>query len=234
MKTVRIALLAAFALLVAALAGVARPEPARGVAQEGQRELTAVGTAAVEATPNVAELSFGVVSQAATARAALAANGAAAERLIEALKDAGLAARDLRTEHVTLAPRMAERGNEIVGYTASNTVRATLRDVERAGAVIDAAVAAGANSVFGPVLARSNRTQLYREALRAAVAEARVSAQALAAAAGVSLGAVARVVETAGPSSPYESEIGARAPAAPIEPGTQRIEAHVTVTFALA
>lgn len=235
MKTIRILLLAGLALLLAALAGVGRPEAARGLAQDAPRELTASGTGAVQAVPDVADLSFGVVSQAATARAALAANASAAARVIEALKDAGIASRDLQTEQVSLAPRTTERGDEIVGYTAANTVRATLRDLDRAGAVIDTAVAAGANSVFGPSLARSNRAQLYREALRGAVADARVSAQAIAAAAGVTLGPVTRIVETGSAPPPVAAatDVG-RAASAPIEPGTQRIEATVSVTFALS
>ncbi len=120
------------------------------------------------------------------------------------------------------------------GFTAQNSVSATVRNVARAGAVIDAAVAAGANQVSGPSLTHANPAALYRQALRAAVAEARLSAQALAAASNLTLGAVTAVVE--GGSAPMPlfaaSKAADEAGSTPIEPGQQEVTASVSVTFA--
>jgi uncharacterized protein YggE len=239
MKAARIAAVAGLALLIAAVAGVGRPDAAHGLepAQtEVERTLLVNGTGAVTTVPDRAEVSFGVVSEAASARAALAANAAEMRRVIDALKSSGVGEKDIQTQQVSLSPRYSNNAERIVGYTAQNTVAATLRDLDRAGAVIDAAVVAGANQVFGPSLIRSDRTELYRNALRGAIADARAKAQALAAASGVTLGRVVNVVESGAAPPPMPVAEGATrqdAPA-PIEPGTQTIEANVTVTFAIA
>ena len=90
---------------------------------------------------------------------------------------------------------MTETGTEIVGYTATNNVSAQIRDLDRAGAVIDAAVNAGANQVNGPSLFRADQTAQYRQALRAAYADARAKAQSLAETMDVSLGRVVNATE---------------------------------------
>jgi uncharacterized protein YggE len=123
----------------------------------------------------------------------------------------------------------------VEGYTAQSSVSATVRQVAQAGAVIDSAVAAGANQVSGPSLARGDQSELYRRALRAAVDDARASAQAIAAAANVSLGRVTAVVEGGGAPQPlpFAADKAAAAESTPIEPGTQQVTATVTVTFSV-
>ena len=189
------------------------------------------GTASVTSVPDRAELSFGVESQGETARAALAANAAEMRRVIAALKAAG--ATDVKTQSVSLSPRYTER-NSVQGYVAQNSVSATIKELARAGAVIDAAVAAGANQVYGPSLSRGDQSELYRQALKAAVANARASAQALAEAGNVSLGRVTAIVEGGGAPQPLPFAANAKAEDAastPIEGGTQQVTATVSVTF---
>ncbi|MEP6976452.1 MAG: SIMPL domain-containing protein [Thermoleophilia bacterium] len=235
MKFFRILALAALGLAVVALAGAARPESASGLAAQLRADgITVNGTGAVRAVPDRADFSFGVQSTGRTASAALDANSAEMRKVIAALREAGVAAADIQTQQVALSPRLADNGETILGYIAQNTVSAHLRDLGRAGAVIDAAVGAGANQVFGPSLSRSNEAELYRNALRSSVADARTKAQAIAAAAGVTLGAVIGVTETGGAPVPIEGKAGAATDATPIEPGTQDIQASVTVTFAVA
>lgn len=197
-----------------------------GVAADaGGGGITAQGSGSVEAVPDEAMLSFGVESKAQTARAALAANAAEMRRVIAAVKAAG--ATSVQTQWVSLAPQ-AEQG----GYVATNTVSATVRELATVGAVIDAAVEAGANQVSGPGLSRSDRAELYREALRAAVADARARAQALAQAAGVTLGRVTAIAEGGGAVPvPMLGAARAAGEGTPVEPGEQEITATVTVTF---
>ena len=183
--------------------------------------------------PNRAAFSFGVATQARSAAAALNGNSAEMRKMIDALKRAGVAARDIQTASVSVSPRYSPNGEDIVGFTASNTVNATIRNASRSGAVIDAAVGAGANQVYGPSFTRSDETVLYRRALAAADAEARGKAHTLARAGKVRLGRVLSIVESsAGPVPLAEKAAAARDAGAPIEPGTQRIEASVTVEFA--
>jgi uncharacterized protein YggE len=231
MKPVRIAALAALVLAAAALAGVARPEPASSAEDEAAAGLTVTGTGSVRTVPDRAQFAFGVETQAATARAALAANTAAAGRLLAALRTAGIAAADLQTAQVSLSPRTNEQGTEIVGYSASNTVTATIRDLARIGGLVDAAVDAGANSISGPSLTRADATAQYRQALRAAFGDAREKAEALAAASGRSVGRVTAIVEGGG-VTPLPAADAARS-SVEIAPGTQTIEASVSVTFEL-
>jgi uncharacterized protein YggE len=234
MKTISALILAAGVLAAAALAGVGLPEPAQSAPVDSENGITVTGTGTVTTVPNRAEFSFGVTSEGRTAAAALAANAAEMRRVIAALRGAGLASEDIQTQHVSLSPRYTNDGEAIVGYTASNTVSARIRDLARTGAVVDAAVEAGANQVFGPSLTHSDRNDLYRDALRSAYANARAKAQALAAAAGISLGRAVVVVEAGGPVPLPLAADAARVADTPIEPGTQEIQATVTVTFAVS
>jgi uncharacterized protein YggE len=153
-------------------------------------------------------------------------------KVIAALKAAG--ATDVKTQYVSLSPRYNER-SEAQGFSATNSVSATVREIARAGAVIDAAVDAGANQVYGPNLSRGDQTELYRDALKAAVANARASAQALASASNLSLGRVTAIVEGGGAPRPLPfaaADKAMEAGSTPIEPGTQEVSASVSVTFA--
>jgi uncharacterized protein YggE len=194
--------------------------------------ITVMGTGTARAVPDVADWSFGVQADAETASAALEEASAATRRIIDALRDAGIVQEDLRTEQVSLYPRTTNDGRAVIGYTASSSVHAIVRDLDQAGAVVDAAVEAGANQVYGPSLSRSDENELYRDALRAGVADARAKAQVIADAAGVTLGKVVGVQE-ASASQPMPAAEDARASATPIVPGTQEIQASVVVTFAV-
>jgi len=234
MRLARIAVIAAAGVAIAAFAGVFQPSGARsapaGDASPGG--ITVLGTGSANVIPNRASFAFGTVTQAATANAALAASSQSVARVIAALKKAGVAQADIQTSDVSLSPRMNDNGNEIVGYTASNTVTATIRKLGDAGDVVDAAVGAGANQVYGPNLLASDQDAVYRNALKDAVANARAKAETLAAASSSTLGRITAIVEGGG-ATPMPMAAGAKDSSVPIEPGTQKIEATVSVTFAL-
>jgi uncharacterized protein len=219
---------------VVALAGVGRPELAGGAAKS-PGGITVNGTGSVTAVPDEAEFTLGVQTEGATAREALAANSAQMRRVLAALRSAGIAKRDIQTQDVSVSPDYSDE-RTISGYTTRNAVRVKIRDLDRAGAVLDAAANAGANEVYGPTLSRSNHDELQGKALRDAVADARRKAEALAKAAGVQLGEVTAISEGfagGGPEPYYERAALAKADVA-IEPGTQDIQATVTVTFAIS
>lgn len=224
------ALLAA-ALAVALLAGA--PGASGTAAAVTQHSIVVTGNGSVATVPDRAQLSFGVSTNAKTASAALRANAAEMSKVIAAVKAQGIAAADIRTELVSLSPRTSSNGDEIIGYTASNSVGVTLRSLDRIGAVIDAAVDAGANQVSGPDLVRSDQSALYRSALRAAISDAKAKAQTIARASGLHLRRITDVTESGGPT-PVPVTRGAAPSATPIEPGTQLVEATVTVTFSVS
>ena len=235
-KLIPIAVIAVAGFAVAAFAGVLEPSGARGQTPDAASgTVTALGTGSADVTPNRASFAFGTVSQARTAAAAMGASAEAATRVVNALRRAGVDHDDIQTSEVSLAPRTNDNGDEIVGYTATNTVTANVDRIADAGGVVDAAVAAGANQVYGPNLLASDQDATYRNALKAAVAEARAKAETLAAAAGKSLGQVTAVTEGGAISPlPMPTTGAAKDSAVQIEPGTQTIEASVSVTFAFA
>src|SRR5438093_5326950 len=233
MKFARIAMSAAAGVALAAFAGVFQPSGASSApaADTPSGGITVFGTGSANVTPDRASFGFGTVSQAATANAALAASSQAVARVIAALKKAGVAQADIQTSEVSLSPRTNDTGDGIVGYTASNTVTATIRKIGDAGDIVDAAVGAGANQVSGPNLLASDQAAVYRNALKEAVANARAKAETLATASSSTLGKITAIVEGGG-AVPMPIAVGARDSSVPIEPGTQKIEATVSVTFA--
>ena len=232
MKPARIAAIALGLLMLAALASVARPEGAKSSPTDDQAAITVVGSGTAETVPDEATFSFGVVTKGRTASEALNANAVEAQRVIAALGRAGVDRKDIRTDAVSLSPRVSENGETILGYSAENSVSATIRDLARAGAVVDAAVGAGANQVSGPALVKANQDRLYRDALKKAVEDARAKAQVLATASGRSVGRATTIVES-GATPPVVNKAAEGAAAPPIEPGTQEIQASVMVTFVL-
>ncbi len=223
--------IAALGVVLAALvagAGAGAQAPLRGHA------IVVTGQGSVRTVPDRAQLSLGVSTDARTAAAALRANGTEVAKVIAAVKAQGLAAADIQTEQVSLSVRYGDRGDAILGYTATNSVSVVVRTLAKVGGVIDAAVDAGANQVSGPNLVRSDQSALYRQALRAAIANARAKAQTIAKAAGLTLRRITDVTESGGPVPlPVDAKTAAPSVGTPIEPGTQLVQATLTVTFAV-
>jgi uncharacterized protein YggE len=235
MKTISIAALAA--LLGAATAvAVVRPGTAHGSAPPppSDRTITVTGTATARGAPDTAVFTFGVDTEGATAKSTLAANAAQMRRVIVALVHTGIARADIQTQNVSVYPRRTESG-AVEGYSVNGSVTATVHRLARAGAAVDAAVAAGANETSGPQFDRTSRSELTQRALRNAFAEARTRAQTLAREAGASLGEARRIEQA---EAPQPVPVGVYAEAlrakTPIEPGTQQVQATVTVTFRLS
>jgi hypothetical protein len=238
MRLIRIAAVALLILVAAAIAGVGRPEAVRSAegADFGEkRTVTVSGSSFVTAVPDRASFTFGVEGRGTTASEALAESSAAIKRVVDALKDAGVDGDDIQTQQVSLYPVTSDDGRHIEGYAASSSVFVKVENLDRAGPIVDAAVGAGANTVYGPSLERSDADELARDALAAAVADARAKAETLAEAAGGSLGQVLAVAESsASTPMPYDRAFAETAAAdVSIEPGRQEFHATVTVTFEL-
>lgn len=227
----RIGFAAGLVLVAAALAGVLRPEGASAVDPVPATDsVTVTGTGIVTAVPDRAQISAGVESRATTARAALQANAAAMEKVIDALRARG--GSDVTTQTVSLSTAYDEQGRPN-GFVAANVASAET-SLSGAGALIDAAVAAGANTIYGPSLSRSDADALYRQALEKAVADARDRAALLARAAGRELGRVTAMVESGVADSPvYAKAEAARDASTPVVSGPQETTATVNVTYEL-
>ena len=235
MKPLRILVLVAAVAAVVAFAGVGRPETA-GSAAKPSGGITVHGTGTITSVPDEATFTVGVQTQGPTAHEALAANSEQMQRVIAAVRSAGVAKDDVQTQDVSVSANYSEE-NRIDGYGANNSVLVTIHGISSSGKVLDAASNAGANQIYGPTFSRSDEDTLQAKALREAVGDAQKKAEALAAAAGVSLGRVTAITEgfSGGAEPYYAGDLRlAKASDAPIEPGTQDIRATVSVTFAIA
>lgn len=130
-------------------------------------------------TPDIAVLSTGVVTQAADANAAMRANAEQMNKVVAAIRAAGIEARDVQTSGINLNPQYRYAENQpptITGYQASNTVNITVRDIARLGKILDALVATGANQVNGPSFDVEDKESALDEARRAALEKAQARA----------------------------------------------------------
>jgi uncharacterized protein YggE len=200
---------------------------------DSARTITVHGTGIVSSVPTTAVFTFGVSANGATATAALSADAGQMTKVIAAIKAKGVAEADIQTAEVSLAPNRNQAGDKILNYTATNSVTARIHGIPNAGPVIDAAVAAGSNQLSGPTLAPTDQQLLSRRALKAAIADARARAKVIAAAAGVTLGAVRTVSEESNTPIVSGALSADRAASTPIQAGTVQTEADITVTFAI-
>jgi uncharacterized protein YggE len=218
-------------LLVAAAAAVAVLQPSGAGAVDPPTttdSVTVSGEGVVLAVPDRAEISAGVETRAQTAKAALQANATAMERVLQALRGGG--GTDVTTQSVSLSTSFDNQGAPN-GFVASNIASSTVA-FDKAGSLIDAAVAAGANTVYGPSPSRSDADALYRQALGKAVAAAAQRAGVLAKAAGRELGRVTSISESGSAPVPVFAKAAADA-ATPVESGPQETTASVSVTYEL-
>ena len=139
-------LLAGVLLVAAAIAGVAQPHLGRSATTTAGTTITVTGNGTVDATPDQASFDFGVTTNGATAAEALSRNSSQARAIIDALKKAGIASSAIQTTQVSLWPQTSGNGRVITGYQASNSVQVKAA-LGKSGALVDAAVGAGANNV---------------------------------------------------------------------------------------
>ena len=164
MKKAILALVLAGALVMSLAGCGAQPQ---GMAAAPQT-VTVNGTGEVEAVPDIAILNLGVESQGDTTEAARNANTESVNATIEAVKELGVAEEDVQTSNMYLRPTYGDAGN-VTGYRMSVDMEITVRDISKAGEVIDAAIGSGSNTLDRFSYSISNESDLYGQALEAAV-----------------------------------------------------------------
>ncbi len=203
--------------------------------------LSITADARVERAPDVADLSAGVVTQAATASEALRANADRMSAVVAALKRAGVADRDVQTSSLNLQPQYKYQDNlppVLTGYQASNTVSLRMRKLGDMGRIIDALVTVGANQISGPNFRVDQPDAALDEARAAAIAKARARAELYARAAGLHVKRILSIGENG--SAPYPVPMyAARAQSmamdksTPVASGEVELTASVSVVFEL-
>jgi uncharacterized protein YggE len=196
--------------------------------------VTASGTVTI--VPDVVDVTLGINASRPTVEAARAQAAKVMNAIVAATKKLGVDDKDIQTVNVNLSPQYASGSQaRIVGYTMSEQVRITVRDIDKAGSIVDASTAAGANTVDGLVFDVADPAKARDDARVAAVAAARTRATAMAQAAGVSLGAVFSITDVSvGSPVPYygaASLLRTAGSATQVLPGTQDLDAQVTVVF---
>lgn len=191
--------------------------------------------------PDVATISAGVVTQAADANAAMRANATQMDKVMAAIRAAGIAERDIQTSGVNLNPQYKYVDNqapEITGYQASNTVNLKVRDIARLGKVLDALVASGANQVNGPSFEIDQPEAAYDEARRGALEKAQARAAMYAKTLGLRVRRIVSISEGGGfqPPMPVPMMAMARGKAeadTAVSPGETTLAANLDVVFEL-
>lgn len=229
-------------LALAAAPALASAQPVAVQTISGTR-LDVVATGEANRVPDVAIISAGVVTRAPTASQALQQNATQMQRVIAALRRAGVAERDIQTSSINLHPDYRHRDNEqpvVTGYNASNQVTVRFRDIAQSGKILDALVAEGANQINGPQLTIDKPEAALDEARRNAIAVARARAQLYAQATGKRVGRILAISEGGGGFPRPEGIVvtGSRAGRGEmadtkIVPGEQTLSVSIQVTFEL-
>lgn len=201
------------------------------------------GQGETKITPDRARLEVSVQTRATTAADAGAQNARKQQSVLDALRKIGFTSEQLSTVNYNLFPEMQYDKNgqspRVIAYNATNTVRIEIRDVGQIGKAIDASLEAGANMISSLSFYSSNSDAARRSALASAVARARSDADAMAAAAGGTVGALMELSTSdfAAPviynrANMMSDVSGKMANATPIEPGEQTVSAVVNARWA--
>ena len=203
-----------------------------------RRTIEVDGSGEVRTSPDTADLNLAIDTQAKTAEQAASSNAALATKVIDALKSKLGDKGKVTTGGYSLDPQYDQRQSEkprIIGYNAQNTVTVNTRSLDLVGALIDSAIAAGANRVNSLSFSVKDDTKARTEAIAIATRDARAQADALASALDVKLGKVlkATTVSEQRPTPLYMGRAMAMSAnvATPVEPGEVTVPATVSLTF---
>jgi uncharacterized protein len=232
-------LVAAATVLAPAIAP--RPSLAAGTTATDapQHTITVTGTGRSIVQPDIADIRLGVTVTKSTVKAARAGAASQMNGVIAAIKKLGIADKDIQTTTISLQPNYAYSNSNpprLTGYTLSNGIAVTVRNLDQAGDVIDDALAAGATTLDGVSFRVGDPAAAESQARTDAMTEAKGSAETLAKAAGVTITGVASISEVSTPVQPPvyfgAANLGPVADAAtPVQPGTTDITITVTVSY---
>ena len=206
--------------------------------------ITVVGTGKVQVRPDMANVTLGVTTEAATASEALQENNRRMAQLIKTLRGLDISEKHIQTSNFNVSPKQSYDRNrreppKIVGYTVTNQVNVKVLEVSRLGKILDAVVQAGGNRIQGVGFSLAEPKPHLDQARRKAMADARQRAELYAGEAGVKVGAPLVISEqSVSVPRPVMFAAGARIATAasevPVSRGEQTLTASVTVTYAFA
>jgi len=219
---------------------------AQDAASAGSRTITVVGEGKVSIKPDTAHANIGVEVIKPTVKEASAENKTVIAAVLAALKEQGVAEKDIQTSGFSIfAERYSQDGSgtgDQVRYHVSNNVMVTIRNLDKVGDVLDAAIEAGANNIYGVNFSLEDTSKVESDARTKAIENAKAKATDLAKLSGVTVGEVVSVSEVVGGNGAYYSSNFAKEGAvgmgggggAPINPGELELSMQLQVTYAIA
>ncbi len=220
--------------------GPAVPSTINVQSQPPLRTITVSGTGKVTLTPDIAYITIGVNTQNASAKDAVAQNTAQAQAVINVIKKAGVADKDIQTTDFSIYPQQQYDNNgKLTGilYVVNNSVYVTVRDLTKLGDLLDAVVQSGANNINNITFDVADKTDALAQARKAAVAEAAKQAGELTSATGVKLGDV-QTISYSDSTPPIVVPMAktfdvAQGASVPIQSGSMQISTTVTIVYLL-
>ena len=203
--------------------------------------LSVSANAEASRVPDVATLSAGVVTQAVDGNAAMRQNAEQMAKVMEAIKAAGIADKDIQTSGINLSPQYRYVENEapkITGFQASNTVNLKVRDIAKLGKVLDALAAQGSNQINGPSFEIDQPEPVYDEARMAALKKAQARAETYAKSLGLRVRRIVSISEGGGggfqPPMPMMAMARGKAEMdTQVSPGETKLSVNLDVVFEL-
>ena len=248
MKTLKLSLLALAAAVVMTWSGAVQTGPAYAAGPAAAPdsvstgEITVNGTGYVNIVPDVAYITLGVNTQDASPKTAQTRNSQQVAAVIAAVKAMGIAEKDIKTTNFYMYPQYDYSGAKgvetVVGYTVSNSVTVTVRDIDQVGALLGAAADAGANISSGVQFGLLDSSAAYHKALALAMANASAKASVIAKNLNRTVGSPSSVTESGGMYAPVYSSAGANlaamdagASGVPVQAGELTVTANVQMVF---
>jgi uncharacterized protein YggE len=207
----------------------------------GQRTLSVSGSGQAFLAPDIAYIYVGAHTENASAADAVAENTTQTQKIIDALKKAGIDEKDIRTTNFSIYPqdKVDPQTGMLNGqktYVVDNTVYVTIRKLDQLGDLLDAVVKAGANSVNSVQFDVVNKAEALKQARADAVKDADAQAKELASAAGLSLGPIQSISFVDNQPIMFDGKGGGgglapQAASVPIQTGQLSFTVTVNVTY---
>jgi uncharacterized protein YggE len=234
-------LVAGVAMAVAVSAGAVQAQQPQSPQPSSEASIVVIGEGTVSAAPDYAEVNGGVTTHGKSVKEASDANSKLMAAITSALKDAGIAQKDIQTSRFSIQPLYtsadAHSESKLTGYSVSNQVNVTIRDIGKVGDMLDRLVGAGVTNVGNIAFLHTDPSKLLDQAREAAVADAKRKAEIYAKASGIALGRVVWITEDAGYAPPMpmmRMAAAALGQSVPISAGEDTLQARITVGFATA
>lgn len=208
---------------------------------QDKKVLNVAGQAKIDAVPDIAYVSMGVISEDQDAKVAQQKNAASMAAVVAKIKASGVKPEDIKTISYNISPKynyMKDTGTSvIIGYSVSNSIRVTVRDITKTGSLIDIAADAGVNTSSSISFGLSDYEKYYNQALKKAVEIAKNRAATIAQAMNISLKSPVSINESGGYEPVYNSrttyanDTKAGSAQTPVEAGSMTVQASVNITY---